>query len=351
MLGAHPEATGGISTVVSNWIESGIEDQIDLTYISTLDDVTPGEHWRKIKNAMKAIKEFLVRTKEPVDIVHIHLSFGMSFYRKLIFFVIARFKQLKTVIHLHGSKFDEFYDKGGWLRKKLISYMFNHADALIALSKEWKSFISSVSNNSNITIVYNGASVEKFANKLDNGDVINILFMGRLGDRKGTYDLIEAFKSLAKSFPEARLLLGGDGELDKVKQILEEEDLIEKVSVLGWVGGDQKIELFRRADMYVLPSYNEGLPGSILEAMAAGSPIVSTTVGGIPEAVLDGINGYLVAPGDITALSQALASLCKDKTLRNRMGKASQELILEKFNINKIVQQIVTLYKVVARVD
>lgn len=252
---------------------------------------------------------------------------------------------------MHGSKFDEFHDQGGWLRKKLISYMFNKADAIIALSKEWRTFISSVSNNPNIYIIYNGASVDKFENKLDNGDVINILFMGRLGERKGTYDLIEAFKYVVDNHPDAQLLLGGDGELDKVRQILRDNNIEEKVKVLGWVGGEQKIELFRRSDIYALPSYNEGLPGSILEAMAAGSPIVSTTVGGIPEAVLDGQNGYLVKPGDIHALSQALARLCEDKSLRNRMGQASRELIKDKFNINKIVLQIVTLYKDVARVN
>ena len=98
------------------------------------------------------------------------------------------------------------------------------------------------------------------------------------------------------------------------------------------------------ADSYVLPSYNEGLPGSILEAMAAGTPIISTPVGGIPEAVIDGYNGYLVAPGDVDGLFDRLSRLCEDAERRSVMGKHSRELVIRKFDMANIVKQVSHVY-------
>lgn len=344
MFGPHPDATGGISTVVSNWMEAGIENNINLDYISTIDDVAPGYYFRKILNAIKAYFIFIKKKRKDIDLVHIHMSHGMSFYRKLIIFMISKIKGIKVIIHLHGSKFVEFYENGSTIQKKLISYLFDHADSVIALSVAWKDFIEKISTNSNIYIIYNGASLSKFEHKIDNGGEIYISFMGRLGERKGTYDLLVAFKKLSSEFPQVHLLLGGDGDINKVKQIVEDEKLSSLVHVIGWVSGTEKIDVFSKTDIYVLPSYNEGLPGSILEAMAAGAPIVSTTVGGIPEAVIDGKNGLLIQAGDIDSLHNALSTLCSDKSLRENMGMESKKLIATKFNIKDIVTQVQSVY-------
>src|SRR5690606_10983036 len=125
--------------------------------------------------------------------------------------------------------------------------------------------------------------------------------MGRLGSRKGTWDLLEAFKRLAAEVPNVRLVLGGDGEIDKARRIVARDGLEARVTIAGWLSGAEKLDVFNRTDIYALPSYHEGLPASIVEAMAAGAPIVSTPVGGIPEAVTDAFNGFLVAPGDVDA--------------------------------------------------
>ena len=344
MLGVHPDATGGISTVVSNWMESGIKSLVDFDYISTLDENAPGHQLLKLKQAIKAYFRFLIRCFKPIDIVHIHLSSYISFYRKLIFFTTARLKRSKIIIHLHGSEFKEFYNNGNKLQKKLISWMFDHCDTVIVLSEEWKRFISQITTNKNIVIIYNGASTDKFKGKIDNGESIIISFMGRLGKRKGTYDLLEAFKQLATEYPNAKLLLGGDGDIEKVDDFIKKNSLENSVQRLGWISGEKKIEIFRKTDIYVLPSYNEGLPGSILEAMASGAPIISTPIGGIPEAVIEGKNGYLINPGDISGLKGALEKLCSDKLLRESMGKESLALIDNKFNIKTIVKQIHSLY-------
>jgi glycosyltransferase involved in cell wall biosynthesis len=172
-----------------------------------------------------------------------------------------------------------------------------------------------------------------------------------LGKRKGTYDLLEAFESLVKRQPNARLVLPGDGEVDEIKALVKEKGLEDVVEVPGWVSGAAQDELWNRTDVYTLPSYNEGLPGSVLEAMSAGLPCVSTPVGGIPEAVLDNQTGYLVDAGDVAGLEKALERLVADEDLRLRMGKEGNNLLETKFNIDRIVGQVVRLQEKLSGIE
>lgn len=345
MVGPGLQATSGISNVVNNWLEAGLSDKLNLDYVSTLDEYVPGHYVVKFCNAVRSYCQVVAKSFGRVDILHIHLSSGMSFYRKLWIFWYAKLRRISVAVHLHGSEFKEFYDHGTRIRRWLIRGLFDYAEATFVLSHSWLAFVQSISSNRHIHLLYNGALVAKFGSKLVDPDAVVIAFMGRLGARKGVYDLLEAFELLAKEVTAARLVLGGDGDVENVKAVVEKKSLDKHVSVLGWVSGDRKIEVFRKADIYVLPSYNEGLPGSILEAMAAGAPIVSTPVGGIPEAVIDGTNGFLVQPGDIKSLHQKLLILCTDRALRERMGRESKRLIEEKFDIRRIVEDLVDCYQ------
>jgi glycosyltransferase involved in cell wall biosynthesis len=347
MFGPDLAATSGISAVINNWIEAGIYDEVELDYVSTLDDYVPGKYFTKFKNGIRSYLRILRTKSNSVDIVHIHMSSGMSFYRKSIIFLIAKLKKYKVVVHLHGSRFKEFYEEGNGFQKKLIKLLFDKSDGIFVLSNSWKKFVKEkISINKKIYILHNGSSVEKFGDKIVNdGSDVLIVFMGRLGKRKGTYDLIEAFREVIKEVPNVKLLLGGDGDIEDVKSLISNLDLSDKVRVLGWVSGSDKIMTFRKADIYVLPSYNEGLPGSILEAMSAGAPIVTTPVGGIPEAVKDGENGFLIKPGDINNLSSKLIVLCKDEQLRIKMGNASKKIIQSKFDIKLIINDLVEYYQ------
>lgn len=346
MVGPQLTAPSGISAVVNHWIGVGLLDSVNLRYLSTLDERDWRLPIRKVYSAGRAYSLFLAHIfSQPVDVVHIHISSGASFYRKLLVFRLARLRSLKTVVHLHGSTFKEFYGESTDRRARLIRSIFDGADSIIVLSKAWEAFARTVTSNRNIYILYNGATIDVFKPQKTTSREVVIASMGKLGNRKGTFDLIEAFRLLSGDVPEARLVLGGDGEVDKARALVEHHGLSDKVTITGWVSGEDKLAVFNRADVYVLPSYNEGLPGSVVEAMAARTPIVSTPVGGIPEAVLEGDNGFLVQPGDIDALRDRLAQLCRDPVLRERMGQRSQQLIEEKFDAHKLVSDLTEIYQ------
>ena len=346
MFGPGPTVMGGISSVVNDWLEAGIEQKLNLKYISTLQDGKPGRYIGKLSDALKAYFKLLVEVIKPADIAHIHLSSYMSFYRKLIIFWLVKTRNIKTVVHLHGSMFREFYEDGKKFQKKLITWMFDNADAIIVLSESWSQFISEISNNRNIHIVYNGIDAGKFKNiSATDKNKITISFLGRLGKRKGTYDLLEAFAQLNKEIPNTELMLAGDGDIEKIQTLIDKKELHKQVHVLGWITGTQKLNVLANTDIYALPSYNEGLPVSILEAMASELPIISTPIGGIPEAIIEGRNGFLVQPGDIDTLCLRLSELCRNQQLRHKMGHENIQIISQKFDIHKLIDELLTVYK------
>lgn len=141
-----------------------------------------------------------------------------------------------------------------------------------------------------------------------------------------------------------RLLIGGDGEIEKVQQYIKDNKLDNVAEYIGWVSGEEKIKLLNEVDVFILPSYNEGLPISLLEAMSYNLPIISTTVGGIPEILKNEYNGFLINPGDLIALESAISTLINNPSKRKLQGKRSGEIVMP-FLPNMVINQLDCLYK------
>jgi glycosyltransferase involved in cell wall biosynthesis len=149
---------------------------------------------------------------------------------------------------------------------------------------------------------------------------------------------------LPSTLAHARARLGGDGELEQAGAAAKSLGLGERVELLGWVGPADKPHLLGTATVYALPSYHEGLPMSVLEAMAAGMPVVTTPVGGIPEAVTDGVEGFLIQPGDIDALRERLQRLLSDSELARRMGEAGRRKVESTFASSIVMPRLERMY-------
>lgn len=169
--------------------------------------------------------------------------------------------------------------------------------------------------------------------------------IGRLGQRKGTYDLIDAIDIARKSVPNIKCYLAGDGDIEKVKDLVKTRKLEKNIEVVGWADFDKKLELLSSVSTVVLPSYNEGLPMSILEGMACGKAIVSTTVGAIPE-VINKENGILVEAGDVKALSEALVECSQDIEIIKKMSISIMVTkTLQRFKKMKKDERFITFFE------
>ena len=295
---------------------------------------------KKLLVLCKAILQFLywMLFHPEIKIVHVQGSVGASFWRKAIFIYIAKSFHKKVVWHMHAGRFAVFYQQHRYAVRKVV----DKSDVIIALSEYWKEYFKNEFPTKRVEIIKNVISAP-VVHKQQTG-YFTLLFLGLLGKNKGIYDLLECIRDHKVEFQgKLKLYIGGNGEIEHVKQLIKEYGIADIVIFEGWVSGDKKIELLNKSDAYILPSYKEGLPISILEAMSYGMPIISTPVGGIPEIVSNGENGYLVEPGNKEDIYKAIMSLLNDADLRNRMGRISLSRVGEHLP-EYVEKQLETLY-------
>ncbi|MGD1891579.1 MAG: glycosyltransferase family 4 protein [Cyclobacteriaceae bacterium] len=283
-----------------------------------------------------------------LKVIHIHGASKGSFYRKYIFYLIAKkIFGRKVVYHIHGAGYHLFYQNASPIIKNRVSRMINGSDALVVLSEWWRDYFQSHFDPKLIEIIPNMVDEPTPVEKASQvNSKVNLLFLGRIGDRKGIFDLIDVIISNKNFFKEyCKLFVGGDGEVDKLNHLIDQYEIQDIVSYIGFIGGYQKAEIVANSDIYVLPSYNEGLPISILESMAYAKPIISTKVGGIPEVVIENRNGLLIEPGDKDALFKSIQKLVRSREERLRFGEESFKIVEANYFPNPVIEKLKGLYR------
>lgn len=348
MIVQDPMVKGGIAAVVNGYRGSQLEKDYSIIYVESYKD------GGKLTKLLKAICGYIHFAKvllvDRPDIIHIHSSFGPSFYRKIPFIYMASWANKPIINHIHGADFDEFYEKASDKKKKQIKKIYGKCSVLIALSAEWKKRLSQIVSEDKIKIIENYSVLHKEALKQRfNRECNNIvLFLGELGKRKGCYDIPAVVREVKKEINDVKFILAGTGsETDEkeIRKLVDENGVSENVLFPGWVRGDEKDRLLRDADVFFLPSYNEGMPMSILDAMGYGLPVVSTNVGGIPKIVYDGENGYCCEAGDVFAFSNAIINLMMDNTQREQAGIASMTIVRKSYSREAHLQRMSNIYK------
>lgn len=343
---------GGIAAVISGYYGSALEKEYDIIYVESYKD--GGKIAKLIKGVMGYFHFAKVLLVDQPNIVHIHSSFGPSFYRKLPFIYMASWAHKPIVNHIHGADFDEFYLRARSKKKRLIRKVYNKCTKLIALSAEWKERLSQIVPTEKIIIIenYSVLHVDALKTRLSRKSNNIILFLGEIGKRKGCYDIPAVISEVVRREPSVKFILAGAGSHNDelaVRNLLEEKGVINNVLFPGWVRGIEKDKLLREADVFFLPSYNEGMPMSVLDAMGYGLPIVSTNVGGIPKIVHNGENGFCCETGDIVGFSEAILKLLEDERIRSIQGKCSVQIIQEKYSLEAHIGQLKQLYDNILR--
>lgn len=273
-------------------------------------------------------------------VVHVHYASGKSWIRKKFLMRYARMLGYKVVTHCHAAQMDKFTHMYGAERLKKV---LSKAKVNIVLSTKWKDFFDREIGCGNVEIVNNIVSRPVNLLKDSNSPLATFLFLGAIGERKGVYDLLKAVAMLKQSGYSFKLIVGGNGEVERFLKEVQGAGLEDVVDFRGWISGDQKDELLRNSDVLLLPSYAEGLPISILEAMSYGRAIIATPVGGIPEVVKDGINGIMVEPGNIDAIAEAMERYIKDVSLSSQHGEESLKIV-RPYYASAVRSRLVELY-------
>ncbi|MDO4173552.1 MAG: glycosyltransferase family 4 protein [Eubacteriales bacterium] len=343
MVGNDLSVQGGITSVMTQLLEYNWEKQnIEMKYIPTYVEAGMLRKFVFFAKAYRRINQE-IRQNKP-DLVHIHMSYRGSFFRKYLIHKLCQKNRIPDVVHLHGSEFAQWYAASGHALQKRIQSMLRECSLCIVLGEKWNRTIKKIEPAATTMIVRNAVHIphETVAWRIP----FTILFLGALIPRKGVADLLQALQQIKgmHGLEHIRLVIAGTGaEEGALRARSAQLSIGPYVTFAGWVDGEAKKKLLRECQMLVLPSYHEGLPVAILEAMSYGMPIVATDVGDISAAVHEGENGFLVRPGDIDGLADRMYALASNQGLFDRMCRRSKAIVRE-FSDEAYGEQMVKAY-------
>jgi len=282
-------------------------------------------------------------------VVHIHTAAGGSFRNHCWYVRAARFFGCRVILHSHASGFKDYFAQAEGKQGSILRIL-NEVDRLVVLSRSWKEWFMSIGvsdEGGRIVVLNNIVPIpeESYVVEKRLSDTLNLLFLGEIGKRKGVFDLVKAVSDHRNELEgRIELRIGGNGETSRLASTIESEKLSGMVAFEGFVSGDKKRELLSWADVLVLPSFNEGLPISILEGMSYGNAVLSTPVGGIPE-VVDSGNGVLVQPGDSEGIFKAVEYLLSlDREHFLGLCEESRRRV-EDFYPEKVLTSLLEIYR------
>lgn len=342
MIGPARSVHGGVSAVVNNYYEAGLADRVKLKYIATMVD---GSKMRKLVQAGIAYLRFLALLPF-YQIIHVNMAADASCFRKKIFIDTAGMLGKKIIIHEHGGDFEGFYyERCSDRQRRSIKKSMNRADLFLVLSESWREFFRKIVDSDKIHVFQNGILIPN-KEKTDHSSH-KILFLGRLCKEKGIGELLKAVPVVQKQISDVKFILGGVWEEGNASLKKEAEALTEAVECPGWIGKEEKERLMEECSIFVLPTWFEGQPVSVLEAMAAGMCVVTSAVGGIPEVMggAEGKAGILLRPGNVQTLADTLIMLLQDEEKRKAMGKHARERMTERYDIRKKVDVLIQYYE------
>jgi glycosyltransferase involved in cell wall biosynthesis len=354
MIGPGEGIGGGISTLVKSFLPE-LMKRTSIYYFASVNH-------RELRYSGKCslhnviitvsqyIRFFVALGRYHPNIIHIHTSQGLAWLKDTFYIIIGKAVNCKVLLHMHGGNFDQLYHGSPRLIKAYTRRMLGLADIVISVSTEWKNRLTKIIPANRIYPLVNCVDCQLIQPDPSWAatEMVNILFMGRIGQNKGVFDLIDALHIIQSEgiFFHAQFVGGEEkaGDYQRLNQRIEQYELKNTCEILGSVEWGKALQLLKDASLFVLPSYYEGLPMVILEALAAGLPVVATPVGGIPEVVRDEYNGYLVPVGDTQLLADRLANLVGDAGLRKIMGQRSREIAVKELNVGTYIEKLETLY-------
>ena len=233
------------------------------------------------------------------------------------------------------------------IMKPLITFIWRHAKDVVANSTGLREQAMKAAPDVNISVIENGIDPERFCPsdiaRVSDDKTTRILFVGRVSHEKGLQYLLPALSELDSTW---RFSIVGQGPYTKkIKAMSKSLGLESRIDWRGWVVRDRLPYLYCDADIFVFPSTDEGMPNTVLEAMASGLPVIATQIPGVEDLIEDGRNGMLVPPADTASLKHALASVLHDKARREALGKAARNHVMAAFTWGKAAEKYLSLVR------
>jgi len=325
---------GGMASVVSDFNKEFIKLETDLYYVCTHDKKA---RWSFFSLAKSLCFFVYLCIFKSIDAIHIHTASNGSFYRKSIFCVLGNAFHIRVVMHMHGGAFAIFYDNSNYIIKKFVQYIIcKKVTCLVVLSESWFNWFTDNFKFINDPVVVRN-SVEQVISdpiEINKSSDFKIVFVGRVVESKGVFDLLQAYSNLP-FLSNTNLTIVGPYDQLIMNSKLNSYGLTGKVRLLGALKREDTLQEIVNSDVLVLPSYNEGLPITVIEAMACCTAVIATNVGGIPDMIQHRVNGLLFNPGDVSVLTDLLDLLMSNDLLKNKLACQGYETWKDKYTFEK----------------
>lgn len=349
-------AQGGIATFAQTIVsDTALNQDFDMRLLNTTRKAVRVGGAFSLANAWNAVIDAVrvYLAARSADVVHVQTALlpALPLLRAVLLCRAARIGGAAVLCHVHtglaNSGPHESFEPGRLQR--LLLRRFRFVFRVLTVSRAGSAGLAPYMPGTTIALIDNAVDVASFERADVAAKPAGLLYVGTLTRGKGLLDLVDAARSLrARGVTGWRMEVvgagneAGDQEAEMVRRAFGTEGM--EGSLLGPLGGAALRERFRCAGMYVLPSYSEGQPIGILEAMASGLPVVATRVGGIPDVVRDGVDGVLVEPGRPEQLAEALASLIGSSSLRADMGESARRRAEDRFDLARLMARLSELY-------
>ena len=332
---------GGIAQILYNYSQFVFPEK-GFRYLSNSCD---GNILKKIFKLIVSLIRcvIILAFQRQVKLVHIHTASNFSFKRSAWFVSLAKLFHKKIILHVHGGGFKDYYAKN---HARFVRKTLGNCDMIVVLTDAWAEWFRTEVEVDNLRVLPNIIPHPDVCNNGTKDEKkFHLLFLGLINEPKGVFDLVDALASNKEKL-EGRLVLhlGGKGEVERLKNEVSTHQLEELVKYEGWVDSAAKHNLFCACDALILPSYIEGLPLSILEAMSYRKPVISTPVGGIPSMIEDGVNGFLIEPGNGAAFIEKIIYLIEHRSECLSMGEVSFDRVKKHFP-QSVTDELVDLYE------
>lgn len=374
MVGPSAESLGGMATSITRLMSSALRDSYTLHRFSTPQRSAHadsgacgrgGGRWAGLTAAGEAAWRHLsalgrlvgLLARHRVDIVHIHTCSRFTFHRNVVDALAARLLGRRVILHIRGGHFERFCAEARGVARRWIRVGFALADAVVVLAPDWRRRLTPYVGRSPVFVVPNGVEVVDRlpAKERDAAGRCRFLYLAALTEAKGLGDLIDAARQLKTDGVDFELVVAGpatDVPRSAWEDRLRAAGLADVASVVGPIAGAAKDRLLATVDCFVHPSHCEALPNAVLEAAAAGLPVIATAVGSVPEVVgaglPDGPFALLVPPRDPAALAHALRRMAADPT-RQRLGARLRDYVTAHYSLAETARQVAAVYEFVQR--
>ena len=355
VCGPDRAAISGVSTHVNLLMGSSLAEDFDLVHFQVgsegRKEGAPSRLLRLLASPFALFAAILFR---QVAVVHINTSLNTrAYWRDLVYLLVAKALRARVVWQVHGGDLPREFCRRHRGGLAFLRWSLGLPDLVVVLASSELAAYTELVPGQRVVTIPNGIDTRPFARiptvRSSPKRALRIVYIGRLAREKGLYEALQAIRIVAELGIDARLVLAGDGpEREALERFSRSLGVASRVAFPGPAFGEDKVTMLAGADVAILPSYSEGLPYALLEAMAAGIPVLATPVGAIPDVVTHGIHGHLVKPRDCLAIAEAISVLARDRERLSWMSRACRKRVLAAYSVERLARELALHYRALA---